>query len=102
MVSFSLPFIDIAYAVFLLVPGFITYQIARLVGKVTVEIDRFDKTAYMLLASGISISLVLIGYSLLTANSVTAVVNADYSLAELGAGYIVILGFASGIGYGAG
>lgn len=102
MVSFNLPLIDIVYAFFILVPGFVTYRIGRYVGKVTVEVDRFNKTAYTLVSSGIALSLLVLAYALVFRQPLESVVTAEYSLGELGLAYLILLGIASVNGYAAG
>ena len=95
MVSFNLPLVDLVYAFFILVPGFVTYRIGRYIGKVTVEVDRFNKTAYTLVSSGISLSLLILFYAILFDQSLESVVTTDYSLGELGLAYLFLLSIAS-------
>lgn len=95
MVAFDIPVLDLVYAFFVLVPGFVTYRIGRYVGKVTVTVDQFNKTAYTLIGSGIALSVLTISYSLLTGSQPDSVVTADYSIRQLGMAYILLLGIAS-------
>ena len=102
MVSLSLPLIDLVYAFFILVPGFVTYRIGRYIGKVTVEVDRFNKTAYTLVSSGIALSLLVLIYAIVFSQPLESVVTAEYTLGELGFAYLILLGIASVNGYIAG
>jgi hypothetical protein len=102
MVSFNLPLIDLVYAFFILVPGFVTYRIGRYVGKVTVEVDRFNKTAYTLVSSGIALSLLILTYAIAFRQPLESVVTAEYTLGELGLAYLILLGIASVNGCAAG
>ncbi|WP_424015053.1 DUF6338 family protein [Halorubrum xinjiangense] len=99
MVSFNLPLIDLVYAFFVLVPGFVTYRVGRYVGKVTVNVDRFDKTAYTLVSSGIALSLLVLTYALVFDQPLESVVTTEYSLGELGLAYLVLLTVAAVNGY---
>lgn len=53
----SLPSISLIYALLLLAPGFITYKLSKKYGKITSNIDNFDKAIYTVLGSGASLSL---------------------------------------------
>ena len=98
MAAVSLPAVNLAYAFFVLVPGFLSYRIARHVGKVTVSLDRFDKTAYTLLGSGAALSILVLTYSFLLQRPLESVVNQNYTTTELGIGYLVLLLIASTVG----
>jgi len=102
MALLNLPFLDLVYAFFILVPGFVTYRIGRYVGKVTVEVDRFNKTAYTLVSSGIALSIMVLTYAIAYDQPVESVVTDNYSFGELGLAYLILLGIASVNGYVAG
>lgn len=99
MTLFDIPVIDIAYAFFILVPGFVTYRVGKYRGKVTANVDSFNKTSYTLIASGVSLSILIIGYSALTGTSPTSVVTADYGIGQLGVAYVLLLGISTVNGY---
>lgn len=95
MAPFDGAILDIVYAFLILVPGFLSYRIGRYVGKVTVTVDRFNKSAYTLIASGFSFSILVIGYTVITDNPLSSVIQADYTISELGVAYLVLLSIAS-------
>lgn len=91
--------LDVVYAFLVLVPGFLTYRIGRYVGKVTVPVDRYNKTAYTLISSGLAISLLVISYVLITRRPPASIVEVEYSIAELSLAYLILLVIASADGF---
>lgn len=53
----SLPSLGLIYSLLLLAPGFFTYKTSKYVGKITKEVDNFDKAIYTVLGSGLSLSI---------------------------------------------
>jgi len=93
---FNLPVLDLLFAFLFLVPGFLTYRIARHFGKITVQTDSFNKTAYALISSGAAISITWIIASLLFDISLSALVQVELSVFQLAWFYLGVLG-VSGI-----
>ncbi|WP_256566890.1 DUF6338 family protein [Natrinema gelatinilyticum] len=87
----SLPSFSLIYSLLILLPGFLTYKIARRIGKVTVQIDRFDKIIYTVIGSGTSFSIILIVYSHFTSFNPTHIQNMEFSIEEMGLGYLLML-----------
>ena len=95
----SLPSISLVYALLILVPGFITYKIARKQGKITVEVDRFDKAIYTVLGSGASFSVIILLYAIATSSRIENISESQYTIPELALGYIGMLVTAAVVGY---
>lgn len=102
MVDVGLPSLQLVFALVLLTPGFITVKLVKRRGKVTHSIDRFDKAIYTLMASGLSIAVVVILYSLLLWQLPGETLDASYQLWELSIGFIVVTIVAAGGGYAIG
>lgn len=90
MQIFGVSLASILYGFLFLVPGFLTYKLAIHQGKVTTRIDRFNKTFYTFLGSGIAISILILGYSLII-GSPLATSLAEYTMIDLSIGYFTIL-----------
>ena len=89
--AISLPSFSLIYALLLLFPGFISYKIARNVGKVTADVDRFDKITYTVIGSGISFSIIIVTYSYYTAFQIENLQDAQFSVAEISGGYLLMI-----------
>lgn len=59
----SAPTVEVVLIFLGLVPGYVAYAVARTVGHVTVPLRRFEKTVWSLLGSGVSISVLYLGYA---------------------------------------
>lgn len=94
----SLPSISLVYALLILVPGFLSYKIARKVGKITTETDRFDKIIYTVIGSGISFSFLVLIYSQVTNYTIQEIPESNFGITELSFGYLAMLLIASIIG----
>lgn len=89
---FNLPVLDLLFAFLFLVPGFLTYRIGRYYGKITVQSDSFNKTAYALIASGAAISITWIVATLLFNIPFSALVQAELSVFQLAWFYLGVIG----------
>ncbi|WP_135829415.1 MULTISPECIES: DUF6338 family protein [Halobacteriales] len=89
---FSLPVLDLLFAFLFLVPGFLTYRLARHFGKITVQTDSFNKTAYALIASGAAISITWIVATLLFDTPFSALIQVELSVFQLAWFYLGVLG----------
>ncbi|MFK5605308.1 DUF6338 family protein [Haloferax volcanii] len=94
----SLPSVSLVYALLILVPGFLSYKIARKVGKVTTPVDRFDKIIYTVIGSGVSFSLIILTYANQTNSTVQNLTETNFEIVELSLGYLSMLLIASVIG----
>ena len=93
---FNLPILDLLFAFLFLVPGFLTYRLARHFGKITVQTDSFNKTAYALISSGAAVSITWIVAALVFNILLSALVQVDLSVFQLAWFYLGVLG-VSGI-----
>lgn len=91
---FKLPVLDLLFAFLFLVPGFLTYRLARHFGKITVQTDSFNKTAYALIASGVAISITWIAATLLFDISFSALVQVELSLFQSAWFYLGVVGLS--------
>ncbi|ELZ76293.1 hypothetical protein C454_18389 [Haloferax gibbonsii ATCC 33959] len=89
---FKLPVLDLLFAFLFLVPGFLTYRLARHVGKITVQTDSFNKTAYALIASGVAISITWITATLLFGIPFSALVQVELSVFQSAWFYLGVVG----------
>jgi len=94
----SLPSASLIYALLILVPGFLTYKIARRLGKVTAPTDRFDKIIYTVIGSGTSFCLLILVYAHQTNSTIQGLAENSFGIIELSLGYLSMLLIASGIG----
>lgn len=94
----SLSSFSLIYALLLLLPGFLTYKLAIWLGTFTKKIDRFDKTIYSVIGSGLSLSITLIIFTLLTSFQLNNVRGPQYSLVGLSVAYICMVIIALIIG----
>lgn len=89
---FNLPVLDLLFAFLFLVPGFLTYRLGRYYGKITVQSDSFNKTAYALIASGAAISITWIAATLLFGLPFSALVQVELSVFQLAWLYLGVIG----------
>jgi len=89
---FNLPVLDLLFAFLFLVPGFLTYRLARHFGKITIQTDSFNKTAYALISSGAAISITWIIASLLFDISLPTLVQVELSVFQLAWFYLGVIG----------
>ena len=94
----SLPSTSLLYALLILVPGFLSYKIARKIGRVTTPVDRFDKIIYTVIGSGTSFSLVTLIYAYQASSTISNLTDNSFSIIELGLGYLSMLLISSLIG----
>ena len=87
----SLPSFDFLFTLLLLVPGFVGYKIARRVGKVTIQLDRFEKSIYTIIGSGASFAIFVILYSAIDDTVVSDIFSTEYTIVQLSLGYVGIL-----------
>lgn len=93
---------NFVYTVLCLVPGFVTLKTVLHVSQTEIEFDQFDKTAWSLIGSGISLSVLYFSYVAWTAivtGRLALVVPIDLQWTELVAAYPLLLGVAVLIGY---
>lgn len=102
MASIGLPSLQLVFALVLLTPGFITVKAARHRGKITKPLEEFDKAIYTLVASGASIAVVVVLYSLTNWQWPTTTVTAEYQLWELSLGFLAAILIAGSTGWGIG
>jgi hypothetical protein len=94
----SLPSASLFYALLILVPGFLSYKIARKIGQVTTPVDRFDKIIYTVIGSGTSFSLIILVYAYQTSSTIRNLTDSSFDIIDLGLGYLSMLLIASLIG----
>ena len=94
----SLPSASLLYALLVLVPGFLSYKIARKIGQVTTPVDRFDKIIYTVIGSGTSFSLIILMYTYKTSFTIGDLTDSSFDIIDLGLGYLSMLLIASLIG----
>ena len=88
---FELPILDVAFAFLFLIPGYLSYICARVFGKITQEVDTYNKTLLSLLGSGSAIAITVVGISLVIGVSIETIAILDMSLTVLSAAYIGVL-----------
>jgi len=89
---FSFSALDLLLGFLFLVPGFLTYRLGRYYGKITVQSDSFNKTAYALIASGAAISITLISATLLFDIPFSRLVQAEMSVFQMAWFYLGVIG----------
>lgn len=102
MASVGLPSLQLVAALLLLSPGFITVKAVKYRGKVTEEIDRFDKAIYTVLASGISIAFVILAVSGLESQNASTTLSSSYPLWQISTGFLAACVIAGSSGWGLG
>ena len=102
MASVGLPSLKLVAALLLLSPGFITVKAVKHRGKVTHEIDRFDKAIYTVLASGLSIAIVILIVSWWRSQNASATLSSSYLLWEISTGFLAATVIAAGSGWALG
>lgn len=95
---FNPPVVDLLFAFLFLVPGFISYRLARHFGKITVQSDSFNKTAYSLVFSGIAISITWVLASTISDVAFTAIINDALSPLQWAVVYLGVIGVSAGQG----
>jgi hypothetical protein len=95
----NFPSFQLIFALLLLTPGFVTVRLVKWRGKVTRSFDRFDKTIYTVIASGVSLSIVIILYSLINSQAPSETVNADFQLWQLSAGFVLTTALSGLFGF---
>lgn len=86
--------LDIIFTFLFLVPGFLTFIIAKYLGKITSGFDKFDKTIYTLIASGSAISIFVGGHIMIYGQAPPTEITEDL-LWEAAAAYFALIAIAS-------
>lgn len=102
MASVGLPSLSLVFALLLLSPGFVAVKLVKWRGKITDETDRFDKAIYTVIASGFSISVVILIISAIQLQFPESTINSNYDIWEMCVGFLGTVSVASGTGYGIG
>jgi len=94
--------VNLIYTALCLVPGFVTLKAAVHFSGTDADLDKFDKSTWSLIGSGVSLSLVYYAYvawRTVTTGRVALVVPLDLQWTELVAAYPLLLGVAALVGY---
>ncbi|WP_135851240.1 DUF6338 family protein [Halorussus salinus] len=94
------PTVQVIVVFLSLVPGYVAYATARLIGHVTIPLKRFEKTLWSLLGSGVSISVLYFLYTTLTSITQSRLVwpNVVLTIESLAVAFPLLLLVASGLG----
>lgn len=94
--------INLIYTVLCLVPGFITLKSVQFYCDFDFELDKFDKTTWSLIGSGMSLSVlyyVYVVWTAVTTGRFALVVPLDLKWTQLVAAYPLLLGVSVIVGY---
>jgi hypothetical protein len=94
----SFPSFSVIYALAFLLPGFITYKLAKYFGPVVSFDDRFDKGIYTVGGSGLTLVAGLLLFHLLTLDFQIRI-EGQYAPLEIGAIYVLALISSIGLGF---
>ncbi|MCU4926644.1 DUF6338 family protein [Halobacteria archaeon AArc-dxtr1] len=100
----SLPTFSLIYSLLFLVPGFFTYKYSRHVGRITKEVDNFDKAIYTVLGSGLALSVSIVLVTIVNSihNNELWIPNTEIELLSLAAIYIITIPISIIDGYALG
>jgi uncharacterized integral membrane protein len=98
----SFPSLQLIFALLLLTPGFITLTLIKKRGKITRSFDRFDKTIYTVIASGVSLSIIIVAFSLSNSQEISETISTNYPIWQLSVGFLSACIISALIGYGLG
>lgn len=95
----TFPSLQLIFALLILSPGFITVRLVKWRGKVTKSFDRFDKIIYTVIASGASLSMIIISYSLINSQLPSETINTDFQLWQLSVGFVLTTVLSGLVGF---
>lgn len=94
--------VNLIYTALCLVPGFVTLKAAVRFSGTDADLDKFDKSTWSLVGSGLSLSILYYAYVAwytITTGRVTLVPPLDLQWTELVAAYPLLLGVSALVGY---
>ena len=92
---------NLVYSVLCLVPGFVSLKVAQFAAGAEFDLDQVDKTTWSLVGSGLSLSVVYLGYVVwvdVTTGRLALVVPVDLTWTHLVAAYPLLIAVSVGLG----